>query len=78
LDPAQIRYSAHQAVEGIDFSYEMAFSKSANGRITGHSANGNELVSNQARVGAHPRGSSRSFATGVATANHHDIESASH
>jgi hypothetical protein len=78
LDSAQIGNPTHQAVECIDFSNEMSFAESANRRVTRHGADGGEPVGDQGGSGAHAGRSSRSFAAGVAAANHHDVESVSH
>jgi hypothetical protein len=40
LDPGTISRFAHDAVQGVNFPNQMAFTDTTNGRITGHLANG--------------------------------------
>jgi hypothetical protein len=78
LDAATVGNSAHKAIQRVDFTNQMAFSEPANRRIAGHGPNRGEPVRHQGRFGAHAGRRSRGFAAGMATANHHHIESVAH
>jgi hypothetical protein len=78
LNPAKIGDSAHKAVQSVDFPNQMAFSKPANGWITGHSANSAKPVGYEGRFCPDTGSRSRSFTTSVAAANDNDVESMRH
>jgi hypothetical protein len=78
LNAAKIGDSAHKAVQSIDFPDQMAFSKPANGGITGHSADSAKPVGYEGRLGAHTGRRGRGFTAGVAAANYNDVESMRH
>jgi hypothetical protein len=69
---------AHDAVEGIDFPDQMAFSEPANGRIARHRADSSESVRHEGGSGTHAGGGSGSFTAGMAAANDHHVESMHH
>src|SRR5690606_6315619 len=74
LDAGRVRNAPHQAVERIDLAHEMAFAESADRRITGHRADGRELVRDERGVRAHARARSRGFGAGVSTTHNDDVE----
>jgi hypothetical protein len=78
LDAALVGGPAHEAVKGIDFPDQVTFAQTTNGGIAGHGADGGESVGDQPGFGAHTRGCSRGFATGMAAANDDNIEFAVH
>ena len=78
LDTGGVGNAAHQAVQGIDFPYQMAFSKPSDGRVAGHGANGGEPVRDQGSPGAHACGSGGSLTAGMAAADNNDVESMGH
>jgi hypothetical protein len=78
LDAAFIGYMAHQAVQSVDFSNQMAFAEAADGRIAGHGADGGESVRHERRFGAHTSTCGRGFTAGMAAANHDNVESSLH
>ena len=55
LDTGAVDDPAHDAVERVDFSYQMAFAQPAYGGITGHLTNGFKLMGEQERTRAHAR-----------------------
>ena len=55
LDPAGIGDPSHQSIKRIDFSHEMALTHPADGRITGHLADGFARVREQQCLGAKAR-----------------------
>jgi hypothetical protein len=78
LDAAKIGDSAHKAIQSINFSDQMAFSKPANSGITGHSADSAKLVGYEGCLCAHTGRCGRGFTAGVAAANYNDVESMRH
>jgi hypothetical protein len=78
LDPAEIGDSGHQTIQSVDFPDQMAFSKPANSGVTGHGANSAKPVCYEDCFCAHTGRRGRSFTTGVAAADHRDVESMGH
>jgi len=78
LNAPKIGDSAHKAVQSVDFAYQMAFPKPANGGITGHSADSAKPVGYKGRFCAHTGRRGRSFTPGVAAANDNGVESMRH
>jgi hypothetical protein len=78
LNAAEVGYSAHEAVERIDFAHKMAFSEPANRRVARHGPDRCEFMGDQRRSRAHSRGRGRGLAASMAAANHHYVESVVH
>src|SRR5262249_53250217 len=78
LDAARIRHPAHQAVQRVDLTHQVAFAEPADRRIAGHGADGGEPVRNQRGLGAHPGSSSRGFAAGMPAADYDHVEFGAH
>ncbi len=74
MNAAGIGDSPHQAVERIDFPYQMAFSEPANRRIAGHGADSRESMGDKGRFCPQTRRCGRGFTAGMAAADHDDIE----
>ncbi len=55
LDAARVGDPAHQPVERVDFTDQMALAEPADRGIAGHGADGREAVGDQRRLGAHSR-----------------------
>ena len=78
LDTAEVSSAAHQAVHGIDFTDQMAFSETSDRRIAGHRADGRESMSNQCGVGAEARGSRGRLGSGMPTTYNDYVKPAVH
>ncbi len=74
VDAGTISCPAHQAIQGIDFTDQMAFANPANCRIAGHFTDRAASVSEQKRAGADPCGGCRCLAAGMSTTNDDDVE----
>ena len=73
LDTPGIGNAAHQSVERIDLSDQMALAQTTDGRIAGHRADGRKAVRHQ-RGSAHPSARrTRSLTAGMAAANDDDV-----
>ncbi|SDL45932.1 hypothetical protein SAMN04487971_11136 [Paracoccus chinensis] len=68
MDACRIRKPAHYAIKCINFTDEMALSKTSDGRIAGHRSGIVQSHGNQCNTDSHPRGSCRSFQTSVTCA----------
>lgn len=75
LDPGPIGHPSHQAVEGVYFSDDLAFSQPANRGIAGHHAEIGYSLGDQSRPCAHSSGRSGGLATGMPSTKHNDVES---
>src|SRR5205807_368434 len=74
LDPGLVGDAAHQAIERIDLTHQMTLAEAADRRVARHRPDRRESVGHQRDLGAHPGGGGSSFAAGVATTDHDDIE----
>ena len=74
LDAAGIADPAHQTIESVDFTDQMAFAETADSGIAGHRADGGETVRHQSRRRTHPGSRSRGLTAGMAAANDDDVE----
>jgi hypothetical protein len=74
LDPRSIGYPTHQAIKRIDLTNKMSLSQSANGRVTGHYADGVATMCDEGDPRTDAGGSACSLATGMTAANDHHIE----
>ena len=61
--------AAHQSVEGIDLTNEVALAEAADGGIAGHRADGRGPMGDERRSGAGPRGCRSRFDAGMAAAD---------
>ncbi len=73
LNAGLVRQATHEAVERVDLAYQMTLAQAADGGITGHLADGFDLVRQEQGARADPRRRSRGFASGVTAANDNDI-----
>ncbi len=78
LDAALIGDPAHEAVQSIDFADQMTLSQAAYRGIAGHGTDGRKPVRDQRRPGPHAGRSGCGLTTGVAAADHNDVESGLH
>ena len=74
LDAGDIAQPAHQAIHGVDLAHQMTLAQTADGGVTGHLADGLELLGQQqgGRPGARGRG--RGLTAGVASPDDDDVE----
>jgi hypothetical protein len=78
LDSSGIGDAAHQAVERIDLTDQMAFAQTADRWITRHRADAREALRDERHARSHARGRACSLAAGVAATNHNHIETTIH
>src|SRR4029077_8815999 len=78
LNSGGVSDAAHQAVERIDLTHQMAFAKTADRWIARHRANAREALRDKGHARARARGRRRRLASGVAAANHNHIEGTIH
>src|SRR5204863_408336 len=55
LDPTGIGHPAHQAIQGVDLTDQMALAETADRGIAGHRPDGREAMGYQGRLRTHPR-----------------------
>src|SRR5207244_2444670 len=65
---------AHQTIESVDLTNQMALTEAADGWIAGHCAHRGEPVGQQRGAGTHPRRCRRRFTAGMAATDHNDVE----
>ncbi len=75
LDPAEVRYPAHQAVQRINFPDQMALSEAPDCRIARHRPDRIETMGDEGRARPHPGGRRSRLAAGVTTTYHNDVVS---
>jgi hypothetical protein len=73
LDGGGICSPGHHTAEGVNLFHQVAFTDSANCRITAHLPNGLNVMRDQQRTGATARGGKRRLGAGMATTNHDHI-----
>lgn len=73
LDAGLVDRPAHQAVERIDFPYEVPFAEASDCRIAGHFPDPGRIVGDQETARAEARGGSRSFTARMAASNDNHI-----
>jgi len=73
LNTAHIGRSAHQSVERIDLSDQMALADAANRRIAGHDADSGCGMRHQSRAGAKPCSCSSGLRAGVSASDNDNI-----
>ena len=78
LNAAGVSRPAHQAIERIDLTDQMAFAEPADRRIARHRADGSKLMGDKRRSRAHACRCGRGFTAGVAASDHDDIERLDH
>ena len=74
LDARHIGQPSHQPVQRIDLTHQMPLAQPTDSRVAAHLADGFQLLGQQQGAGASARRRSRSFAAGVAAADHDDVE----
>ena len=74
LDAGGIRDPAHHAVQRIDLAHQMALADPADRGIAGHLADGLELVRQQQRARAKPRGRGRRLAARMPSTDDDDVK----
>jgi len=72
LNAGGIGDPAHQAIQGVDFPYQMALAQSANGRIAAHFTDCGEAMGDQSGWRPKPRRRGGGFNAGVTAANDDD------
>ena len=72
LEGSQVGIEAHFATEGVEFKDQMAFGKSADGRVAGHAGDGGGESGNKQGGHAHAGSDERSFGAGVSAADNND------
>ena len=74
MNGGRVSSARNNPVERVDLAHEIPLAKSADRRIAGHGTNLVTPKTHKSRARTHPRGSSRSFATRMASTNDNDIE----
>jgi hypothetical protein len=74
LNTRGIGNAPHYTIERVDFPDQVPLSKPANSRITGHRPQIFQLQCHQYGLSAQARSSVGRLGTGVAAANHNDVE----
>ena len=74
LDAGDIGGLGHDTTQGVDFLDQMALADTANRRVAAHVAEGFHVVAEQQGLHAHARGGQGGLGTGMATADHDDVE----
>jgi hypothetical protein len=74
VDSSPVRRRRHHPIQGIDLPNEVTFADSANGRIAGERTDRLDPMGEQKGARPHASGRRSSLASGMATADHHDIE----
>ena len=74
LDTSLVGGFCHGAAQCVDFLHQMALANTANGRVTGHLAQGLNVVGQQQGLRTHARSRQCGFGTGMTTTNDNDIE----
>ncbi len=76
LDTGFVGQPAHQSIERIDLADEMTLAKPADCGVAGHLAQSIKPMGDQSHAGSDPCRGCGSFATGMAPADHDDVETA--
>src|SRR5262249_31797783 len=74
LDATGIRHAAHQAIKRVNLTDQMSLAKAADGGVAGHRPDGRKTVRDEAGRCAKASSRCRGLATGMAAADHDDIE----
>jgi hypothetical protein len=74
LYPGLIDRPRHRAAHCIDFPRQVSLADPADGRIATHLPKRSDVLRNKKRARTGPRGSECRFRSGVAAANHNDID----
>ncbi len=74
LDAGDVRDPAHQAIQRIDLTNQMALAETPDRGIAGHHPDGRKPMGHQRRPGADARRGARGLAAGVAAADDDDVE----
>ena len=74
LNASSISCATHNAIHGIDFTHQMAFSQPTNGGITGHDANSRQLHCQQGCICTRARCRGGCFRSSVTSADHDHIK----
>ena len=74
LDASPIDHAPHQSIERIDLADEMPLAKTADRGVTGHLADGLELMRNERGTRTHAGGGRGCFATRVPTSHNNNVE----
>jgi len=74
LDARGIDCPAHGPAQGIDFTHDLSFGHSADGRITAHQGNRIQIAGQEGRFRPAARGRQGGLDPGVAATNHHNIK----
>ncbi|GBQ92297.1 hypothetical protein AA23498_1414 [Acetobacter nitrogenifigens DSM 23921 = NBRC 105050] len=74
MDTRLIGRTRHQAVERVDFAYQMALADTADGRIAGHNAYRLPAVGEQERGCAATRRRRRRLTPGMSPTDDYDVE----
>ena len=75
LNSCQIGGFRHDAAEGVDLFYQMAFADAADGGVARHLANGLHALGDEQGLGANARRCQRRFGAGVAATDNDDLKS---
>jgi hypothetical protein len=78
LDTGLVRHPAHDAVEGVDLSDQMALAEAADGWIARHGSDRVQPLGHKRDLGAEARGGGRSLRAGVTAADHDHVEGVDH
>ncbi|MNV49650.1 hypothetical protein D3C71_1416110 [compost metagenome] len=77
LDEGLIDITAHLPAKRIDFTNDMTFSRSPNGRVAWHKGDHIQIDGNHQRIAAHAGGGKSRFAAGMASADDDNVIAAS-
>jgi hypothetical protein len=78
LDSGSVGDAAHQAIERVDLTNQVAFAQTADRWIARHRASAREALRNERRARAQARGRGRRLTAGMAATNHNHIETTIH
>jgi len=73
LDTRAVGIARHLAAQRIDLAHEVAFRRTADGRVARHQGHVPHVEGQKQGPAAHARGSQGGLAPAVACANHHDV-----
>ena len=78
LNAGGICNAAHQTIQRVDFTDQMAFAKPADGWVARHGADAGKALGDERGARAHASGSRCSFAAGMPTTDDNDVKRFAH
>jgi hypothetical protein len=74
LDTGGVSYPAHEPVQRVDLTNEVALAQAADRGITGHGPDGRKSVGHQRHLGAHACSNACGLAARVASSDNDDVK----